>query len=84
MSAAEIATQPAVGVRPGRARWKKIALPPPFGAPGEILVEDEGQIVKMIVAPHPVGAVGRGEPDRAIVARAFRVLAPALVAAHRP
>ena len=29
MSAAEIATQPAVGVRPGRARWKKIALPRP-------------------------------------------------------
>ena len=30
MSAAEIATQPAVGVRPGRARWKKIALPRPL------------------------------------------------------
>jgi hypothetical protein len=30
MSAARMATQPAVGVRPGRARWKKIALPAPF------------------------------------------------------
>ena len=30
MSAAEIATQPAVGVRPTRARWKKIALPRPL------------------------------------------------------
>ena len=30
MSAAEIAMQPAVGVRPGRARWKKIALPRPL------------------------------------------------------
>src|SRR5271163_3561780 len=37
----------------------------------------------MIVAPHPVGAVGGGQTDGAIVARAFRVLAPALVAAHR-
>jgi hypothetical protein len=27
MSTAEIATQPAVGVKPARARWKKIALP---------------------------------------------------------
>ena len=30
MSAAEIATQPAVGVKPARARWKKIALPRPL------------------------------------------------------
>src|SRR5208337_1100517 len=30
MSDGEIATQPAVVVRPGRATWKKIALPRPF------------------------------------------------------
>ena len=30
ISPREIATQPAVGVRPGRARWKKIALPRPL------------------------------------------------------
>ena len=32
ISAAEIATQPAVCVRPSRARWKKIALPRPWRA----------------------------------------------------
>ncbi len=54
----------------------------PLGATGEILVEHESQIVEMIVAPHAVGAVGGGQPHRAIVARARRVLAPALVAPH--
>ena len=81
MSAAEIAMQPAVGVRPGRARWKKIALPRPF-AHGEILVEDEGQIIKMILAPHPVRALGGGQADGTVLAPALRVLAPALIAPH--
>src|SRR5271154_4335798 len=36
----------------------------------------------MIVPPHPVGAVRRGQAHGPIVARTFRVLAPALVAAH--
>ena len=51
---------------------------------GEILVENEGQIIKMILAPHPVGAPPRGQADRAIVARALRVLAPALDRAAWP
>ena len=84
MSAAEIATQPAVGVRPGRARWKKIALPRPLHAAAEIVVEDEDEVVERVVAPHAVRAVGGGQADGAIVAPARRVLAPALVAPQRP
>ena len=82
MSDGEIATQPAVGVRPGRARWKKIALPRALGAPRIILVKHEGQVVEMVVAPHPVGAIDGGQAHGAIVTRARRLLAPALVAAH--
>ena len=82
MSDGEIATQPAVGVRRARGGWKKIALPAPLGAPRKILVKHEGQIIEMIVAPHPVGAIGGGQAHGAIVTRARRVLAPALVAAH--
>jgi hypothetical protein len=52
-----------------------------LGATRIILVEHEGQIIKMIVAPHAVGAIGGGQAHRAIVTRARRVLAPALVAA---
>ena len=54
----------------------------PLGAPRKILVEHEGQVIEMIVAPHPVGAIGGGQAHGAIVTRARRVLAPALVAAH--
>src|SRR5271166_4237542 len=54
----------------------------PLGAAREILVEDEGHIVEMIVAPHAVRAVGGGQSHGAIVARARRILAPALVAPH--
>ena len=53
-----------------------------LGAPRIILVEHEGQVIEMIVAPHPVGAIGGGQAHGAIVTRARRVLAPALVAAH--
>src|SRR6185437_6512794 len=52
------------------------------GAAGEILVEREDEIVEMVLAPHPVRAVPRRQPHRPIVARARRILAPALIAAQ--
>ena len=83
MSAAAIATQPAAGVSPGRARWKKIALPRPLQA-GEIAVEHEDEIVERVLAPHPVRAIGGGQADGPVVARAGGVLAPSRTTPQRP
>src|SRR5271166_5965516 len=55
----------------------------PLGAAAEILVEHEGEVVEMVLAPHSVGAVCGGQANGAIVARACRILAPALIATHR-
>ena len=84
MSAAEIATHPAVGVRRWPRKVEEDRAAAALGPPGEILVEHESHIVKMILAPHLVGAVARRQAHRAIVARAQGVLAPALVAPQGP
>jgi hypothetical protein len=42
----------------------------PFSAPREVLVKHECQVVDMVLAPHSVGAVSRGEAHRPIVTRA--------------
>ena len=54
----------------------------PFDAAGEIVVEDEDEVVKRVVAAHRVGAVGGGQANGAVVAAARGVFAPALVTAH--
>ena len=83
MSAAEIATQPAVGVKPIAREMEEDRAAAPLGPPREILVEHECQIIEMILAPHPVGAVARRQAHGPIVARARRVLAPTLIADAR-
>ena len=54
-----------------------------LGAAREILVEHEDQVVETVLAPHPVGAVGGRQADRPVVARARRILGPALVGPQR-
>ena len=55
----------------------------PLAAAGEVVVENEHQIVERVVAPHAIRAVASGQADGAIVAPARRILAPALVAPQR-
>ncbi len=83
MSDAEIATHPAVGVKPRTREMEENRAAAALGAPGEILIEHESQIIKMILAPHAVRAVARGQAHGPIVARARGVFAPALVATQR-
>src|SRR5271165_6156306 len=42
-----------------------------LGAAVESLVEDEDEVVKMVVAPHAVGAIAGRQPHRPVIARAL-------------
>ena len=67
--------------KPGRARWRKMALPRPrhdrAAVPGDV----DDQVVEVVVAPHRLVARRAGERDGAVVAAVPRVVAPAVRAA---
>ena len=73
----DTATQPCVGVSPGRARWKKMALPRPRRRGADVPVEHQAGVVEVVVAPHAFVAGAIGQLDRPVVVAVVRHLAPA-------
>ena len=79
------ATQPAVGVMPGAARWKKIADPAPGRGFSEVPVEDDEDVIEPVLPPEVLVAGGVWEAYRAVIVPVGGVVAPAVEAScwHR-
>ena len=83
MTLAVTATQPCVGVKPGRARWKKMALPRPRRR-GEMFQSSTRQIiVEPVGAAHGLVACAVRDPHRPVVVAVIRHLAPAEIGVDR-